>query len=164
MQIPITSMEQLMPFPTAEELVAKKQKPLESIPSGMTILEAMKLMSEKNIRFIPVIENRALSGVLSERDCARRVILGRLNAESTPVRDIMTTNVSSVLPETKIPECLMIMYEKDVGYLPVMKGKEVMGVLSMRELLGALIERHERLLRRLGEERLAMLYPDPSSY
>ena len=56
------------------------------------------------------------------------------------------------------------MYEKDVGYLPVMKGKEVIGVLSIRELMGALIERHERLLRRLGEERLTLLYPDPSSY
>jgi hypothetical protein len=51
------------------------------------------------------------------------------------------------------------MYEKDVGYLPVIKGKELMGVLSIRELMGALIDRHERLLRRLGEERLTMLYP-----
>jgi CBS domain-containing protein len=164
MQIPITSMEQMMPFPTAQELIKKKREPMVSIPPDMTVFAALQLMAEKNIRFLPVIENKTLAGVLSERDCSRRVILGRLNAESTPVRDIMATNVSSVPPESKIPECIMIMYEKDVGYLPVMKGKEVMGVLSIRELMGALIERHEKLLRRLGEERLTMLYPDPSSY
>lgn len=164
MRIPITSMEQLMPFPTAREVIQKKRGPMVSIPPGTTVFDALKLMSEKNVRFIPVIENQALAGVISERDCARRIILGRLNAESTPVRDIMATNVSSVQPETKIPMCLTIMYEKDVGYLPVMNGNEVLGVLSARELLGALIERHERLLRRLGEERLTMLHPDPSSY
>jgi CBS domain-containing protein len=164
MQLPITSMEQLMPFPTAQELIKKKREPIVSVPPSMTVFKAMQLMVEKNIRFLPVIENQTLVGILSERDCARRVILGRLNAENTPVRDIMATNVSSVPPESKIPECVMIMYEKFVEYLPVMKGKEVIGVLSVRELAGALIERHERLLRKLGEERLTMLYPDPSSY
>ncbi|MEN6373939.1 MAG: CBS domain-containing protein [Smithella sp.] len=164
MDIPLTSMEQLMPFPTAQELVKKKRKSLESVPPSMTVLAALQLMVEKNLRFLPVIENGTLVGVLSERDCARRVILGHLAADSTPVRDIMATSVDTVPPESKIPECITLMYEKDVGYLPVMRGKEVLGVLSVRELMGALIERHERLLRRLGEERLTMMYPDPSSY
>ena len=95
MQIPLTSMEQLLPFPTAQELVAKKREPVESVPPGMTVLEALQLMAEKNIRFLPVIENGKLAGVISERDCARRVILGRLAADSTPVRDIMATDVST---------------------------------------------------------------------
>jgi CBS domain-containing protein len=164
MDIPLTSMEQLLPFPTAQELVAKKREPIVSVPPSMMVLEALQLMAEKNIRFLPVIENGALAGVLSERDCARRVILGHLVAESTPVRDIMATHVSTVPPESKIPECIMLMYEKDVGYLPVMRGKEVIGVLSVRELMGALIERHERLLRRLGDERLTLMYRNPSSY
>jgi CBS domain-containing protein len=160
----ITSMEQLLPFPTAQELVAKNQKPVESVSPSMTVLAAMQLMAKKNIWFLPVIENEALAGVITERDCAQRVILGNLAADSTPVREIMRTHINSVPPESKIPECITLMYEKDVGYLPVMRGKEVIGVLSVRELMAALIERHERLLRRLGEERLTMLYPDPSSY
>jgi CBS domain-containing protein len=164
MRIPLTSMEQLMPFPTAKELIAKNREPALSVPPSMMVIEALKLMAEKDVRFLPVIENGALAGVFSERDFARRVILGRLAAESTPVRDIMATNVSTVPPESKIQECITLMYKKDVGYLPVMRGKEVIGVLSVRELMGALIERHERLLRKLGEERLTMLYPDPSSY
>jgi CBS domain-containing protein len=164
MDIPLTSMEQLMPFPTAQELVAKDKKPLESVPPGMTVLAALQMMAEKNIRFLAVIENGKLAGVLSERDCARRVILGKLDAGSTAVREIMSTNVHTVRPETKIPECIMLMYAKDVGYLPVLRGSELVGVLSIREVMGALIERHERLLRRLGEERLTLMYPDPSSY
>ena len=92
------------------------------------------------------------------------MILGKLAADNTAVREIMTTHVHTVQPESKIPECITLMYEKDVEYLPVMRGKEVIGVLSIREIMGALIERHERLLRRLGEERLTLLYPDPSSY
>jgi len=164
MDIPLTSMEQLMPFPTAQELIAKNRKPLESVAPSMTVLAALQMMAEKNIRFLAVIENGKLAGVLSERDCARRVILGKLDAGSTTVREIMSTNVHTVRPETKIPECIMLMYAKDVGYLPVLRGSEFLGVLSIRELMGALIERHERLLRRLGEERLTLMYPDPSSY
>ncbi len=153
-----------MPFPTAQELIAKRNIPLESVSPSVTVLAALQMMAEKNIRFLTVIENGKLAGVLSERDCARRVILGQLAADKTAVREIMSTNVHTVPPETKIPECIMLMYDKDVGYLPVLRGGELVGVLSIRELMGALIERHERLLRRLGEERLTMLYPDPSSY
>lgn len=164
MEIPFTSMEQLMPFPTAQELLARNKSPRESVPPGMMVLSALKMMAEKNIRFLAVVEGGKLAGVLSERDCARRVILGKLDAGSTAVREIMSTSVHTVRPETKIPECIALMYAKDVGYLPVMRGNECIGVLSIREVMGALIERHERLLRRLGEERLTLMYPDPTSY
>lgn len=164
MQIPFTSMDQLMPFPTAKELIAKQHAPMESVPPGTTVLSALKMMAEKNIRFLAIVDNGKLAGVLSERDCARRVILGKLDAAGTAVRDIMAKDVHTVKPDTKIPECIMLMYAKDVGYLPVLRGGELVGVLSIREVMGALIERHERLLRRLGEERLTLMYPDPSSY
>jgi len=123
MRIPLTSMEQLVPFPTAQEMVEKTQEPVLSVPPSKTVLDALKLMAEKDVRFLPVIENGTLAGVISERDCARRVILGKLAADKTPVRDIMAKDVSTVTPETKIPECIRLMYQKDVGYLPVMRGE-----------------------------------------
>lgn len=164
MQIPSISMEQLQPFPTALELLARNKTSLESVPPGTTVLAALQMMTEKDIRYLPVVENGKLLGVLSERDCARRVILGKLDAGSTAVREIMSTNVYTVKPETKIPECIMLMYAKDVGYLSVLRGSELVGVLSIREVMGALIERHERLLRHLGEERLTLMHPSPTSY
>jgi CBS domain-containing protein len=162
--IRLTSVEQLLPFPTAQELIAKKKEPVVSVPPGATVLAALERMAEKHLGFLLVIDNGALVGVLSERDCARRVILKQLNAATTPVREIMTTQVYKVPSDCKIPECIMLMHQKDIRHVPVMRGDEVMGVLSVRDLMGALIDRHERLLRRLNEERLTLLYPDPSSY
>jgi CBS domain-containing protein len=157
-------MEQLAPFASARELIAKKHEPLISVPPATTVLAALQLMAEKHIGFLAVMEHKALAGILSERDCARRVILQQLAAASTPVRAIMTTRVHTVTPDAKIPECITLMHEKSVRHLPVVHGREVLGVLSVHDLMGALIERHERLLRRLREERLTLLYPDPSSY
>ena len=164
MEVPLTSMEQLLPFPTAQELVARKREPLASVSPDAMVLAALQQMADKHIGFLAVIESGRLAGVLSERDCARRVILRQLPAGSTAVREIMTTQVHAVQPESKIPECITLMHEKNIRHLPVMRGSTVIGVLSVRDLMGALIERHERLLRRLHEERLTLLYPDPSSY
>jgi CBS domain-containing protein len=164
MQVPLTSMEQLLPFPTAHELLARKRAGVVSVAPATPVLEALQRMTQEHVGFLPVLEGTQLVGVVSERDCARRVVLGRLPADSTPVRDIMTTTVHSVPLQSKVPECITLMHEKGVRHLPVMRGADVVGVLSVRDLMGALIERHERLLRRLAEERLTLLYPDPSSY
>jgi CBS domain-containing protein len=157
-------MEQLMPFPTAEELLAKKKDAVVSVPSAATVLSAVRLMAAKDIGFLPVVDEGALAGVLSERDCVRRLVLRELPAATTTVREIMTTQVHSVPPQSKIPECIMLMHAKGIRHLPVLSRNAIVGVLSVRDLMGALIERHERLLRRFSEERLTLLYPDPSSY
>jgi CBS domain-containing protein len=164
MQIPLTSMEQLLPFPTVEEMIGKRREPVVSVSAETTVLAALQQMADKHIGFLPVIEGGRLVGVISERDCARRVLLKQLPAATTLVRDVMTAEVHSAQPEMKIPECVALMHERGVRHLPVMRGSEVVGVLSVRDLMGALIQRHERLLRRLGEERLTLMYPDPSSY
>jgi CBS domain-containing protein len=172
MRVPLTSMEQLLPFPTAEDVLAKKRETLVpgrreavvSVAPDTTVLAALQRMAENHIGFLPVIENGALVGVLSERDCARRVVLQRLAAESTAVRQIMTTPVHAVPPQTKMPECVGLMHGKDIRHLPVLRGNEVIGVISVRDVMAALLERYERLQRRLMEERLTLLYPDPSSY
>ena len=164
MQIPLTSMEQLLPFPTVQELIKKKHEPLVSASPGAMVQAALQLMADKHIGFLAVIDGGRLVGVLSERDCARRVILQQLPAASTPVREIMTTQVHTVAPENKVTECIVLMHAKHIRHLPVVRGSECVGVLSVRDLMGALIQRHERLLRLLHEERLTLMYPDPSSY
>ena len=76
----------------------------------------------------------------------------------------MTTRVHTVAPETKLPECVTLMHRSRIRHLPVMAAERVAGVLSVRDLMGSLIERHERLLRRLQEERVTLLFPYSSSY
>jgi CBS domain-containing protein len=117
-------------------------------------------MEANDIAFLPVLEGDKLVGVVSERDIARGVILHYRAA----VRDVMTVDVHTVTPETKVPECLMIMHGARIRHLPVVEGGRVIGVLSVQDLMGSLIERHERLLRRLHDERVTLLHPYPSSY
>jgi CBS domain-containing protein len=158
-------VEQLMPFPTAAELLAAKAlKGVIDAAPETTVLAAMQTMADKQIGFLPVIARGDLVGVVSERDCARKVVLGQLPAAATPLSAIMSTPVFSVPPEAKIPECIMLMHEKGIRHVPVMAGGAVFGVLSVRDLMAALIHRHERLLQRFEQERLTLLYPDPSSY
>jgi CBS domain-containing protein len=163
-ELPLRSPEQLMPFATAGELLAKKRQPLVAVTPGTTVLAALREMKEKHVAFLPVLDGEKLVGVLAERDIACGIILNQRSAKDTPVRDLMTKRVHTVTPEAKVPECVMLMHAEGIRHLPVVSGGKVQGVLSVRDLMGALIERHERLLRRLQEERLTLLYPDPSSY
>jgi len=160
MRARLRSLEQLMPFATAGELIAHKHQPLVSVSPGTTALAALREIEENDIAFLPVLEGEMLVGVVSERDIARGVIL----QHRTSVREIMTTCVHTVAPETKVPECVMLMHSSRIRHLPVASGGTVHGVLSVRDLMGSLIERHERLLRRLHDERVTLLFPYPSSY
>lgn len=156
----LRSLEQLMPFATAGELVSQKCRPVVSIAPGATALAALTEMERNDIAFLPVLEGQRLVGVVSERDIARGVML---HYRAT-VREIMTTRVHSVAPECTVPGCLTLMHRERIRHLPVVSADNVIGVLSVRDLTGSLIERHERLLRRLEQERVTILFPYPSSY
>jgi CBS domain-containing protein len=164
MQTPLQSMEQLMPFATAAELVARKTQPVASVAQTSTVAAAMQRMEEMRTGLAVVLDGEKLVGVISERDCARAVVLRSLAAGQTIVRDVMTTPALTVSPQNKIPECVKLMHEKGIGHLPVVANGRVQGVLSLQDIMGALIERYERIVRRLQEERLTILYPDTGSY
>jgi CBS domain-containing protein len=157
-------MEQLLPFPTAGELISKNNRKVVSVPPDTTVLAAVQLMAVEDIGFLPVINNGVLAGVVSERDCARHVLIRELSPVSTVVQDIMVGEVHSVSLQTKLPDCIILMHDKNIRHIPVVSGRDVVGVLSVRDVMGALIERYDRLMRRFSEERLSILYPDPSSY
>lgn len=164
MEIPLRSVDQLMPFATAGELCAKRSEPVISVAPQASVHDALQLMVDRDIGFLVVLDNGRLVGVMSERDCARRVLLAGQSAAAVSVRDIMVTRVHTVPPEWRIPECITLMHDRGVRHLPVAVDDRVQGVLSVRDLMASLIERHERLLRRLDQDRLTMLFPDPSSY
>lgn len=149
-----------MPLPTAGELVARKRQSLVSVSPSTTARNVLRAMEKNDISFVSVFEGKRLVGSVSERDIARGVILHY----RSKVREIMTTDVKTVAPETTVPECMTLMHASRIRHLPVVSGDRVLGVLSVRDLMGSLIERHERLLRRLQKERVTLLFPYPSSY
>ena len=155
METRLTSLEQLMPFATAGELLADRTQPVVSISPDEGAGSAARLMHENEIGFLPVIEGAKLVGVLSERDLVRGVHMNR----PTFVRQLMSTRVHTVTPQAKVPECLMLMQREHIRHLPVVADGKVEGVLSIRDLTASLIERHERLLRKLEQERITLLFP-----
>lgn len=149
------SLEQLMPFATAGELIAQKRQPVVSVSPDTTALAALGKMEQKSIAFLPVLEGEKLVGVVSERDISRGVLLHQRAA----VRDIMTTQVHIVAPEAGVPECVTLMHSSRIRHLPVVEHGRVLGVLSVPDLMSSLIARHERLLHGPRDERATLLFP-----
>ncbi|MEO6547624.1 MAG: CBS domain-containing protein [Ferruginibacter sp.] len=110
-----------------------------SITRDVTVFEALKIMGEKNIGALLVIEGQQLLGILSERDYARKIILKGKNSHETPVKEIMTERVISVAPDDNIERCMELMSEKHIRHLPVMQGTNVIGIISITDVVTAII-------------------------
>ena len=111
-----------------------------------TVFRALEVMAEHNIGSVLVMEGDDLRGILSERDYARKVILLGRASRHTPVREIMTTEVETVTPDETIEACMAVMTEKRIRHLPVVEGGRVVGVISIGDVVKAVIEDQAFLL------------------
>ncbi len=123
---------------TARQLLTEKQidRPI-SISPGVTVLQALHVMSEWNLGALLVIENDKLIGIFSERDYARKLVLQGRSTATTLVSDVMTRQVLCVRADTHVSECLALMTEKRIRHLPVKDEGKVLGVLSIGDLVRA---------------------------
>jgi CBS domain-containing protein len=96
-------------------------------------------MDEKNVGALPVVDNKTLVGIVSERDYIRKVIVKERSAKDTPVSDVMTKQVVTVNPSNSVTECMRIMTERRVRHLPVLEGPKLVGILSMRDVVNWLM-------------------------
>jgi CBS domain-containing protein len=124
---------------TATQLLAGKDSVVWSITPDNTVLEAIKLMGEKEIGALLVTENQQLVGIVSERDYARKVILQGKESHSTLVSEIMSGNVVSVKPDESIENCMALMTRHKIRHLPVVDNDVIAGVLSIGDLVKAII-------------------------
>jgi CBS domain-containing protein len=122
----------------ADILQAKGTK-VFSITSDITVYEALKAMGERNIGALLVIEGQQLMGIISERDYARKIILKGKSSHDTLVKEIMTENVISISPEDNIDKCMELMSERHIRHLPVMKDGIVTGIISITDVVTAII-------------------------
>jgi CBS domain-containing protein len=109
-------------------------------------------MAQKNIGALLVGKaNNKLMGILSERDCARKVLLKGKSPKNTPVKEIMSRNVFYVRPEQSIEQCMRLMANEHVRHLPVIEGKKVIGMISIDDVIGALVAEQEFVIKQREE-------------
>jgi CBS domain-containing protein len=113
------------------------------------VIDALKLMAEREVGSLLVLEEGKLVGIISERDYARKVILKGKSSLDTPVRQIMTENVIWVRPENTIEECMGLMTDKHIRHLPVLVDDRVIGVVSIGDVVKAEIAEKNFLIKQL---------------
>ena len=128
-----------------------------SIGPADSVLAAVRIMEDKNIGFLVVLAKDAIAGVVSERDCLRRVVLAGKSPEATAVADIMVKKVITVGIEDTFAECLRLMHTHAIRHLPVLTNGKVVGVVSIRDLLREAVEHHAKIIGELERERMTML-------
>ncbi len=121
------------------QLLNMKGHDVLSIAPDASVLDAIKLMAEKGIGALIVLDGDALAGIVTERDYARKVILKGRSSQDTPVRDIMTPDVFTTHAEATIDSCMNMMTDKHIRHLPVVDGDNVTGMVSIGDLVKAII-------------------------
>ena len=134
---------------TVRQLLQGKGKDIHSIGPGARVFDALKLMAEKEVGALVVLENGKLAGIISERDYARKVILLGKSSHDIPVREIMTGKVVTVQPDQTVEECMTIMTNKRVRHLPVTEGERLIGLLSIGDLVKEVIAEQEQTIQQL---------------
>lgn len=137
-------------MPTARDLLkAKTGGGIFSVTPESTVLEALKVMAERNVGAMLVMSGEKIEGILSERDIVRKVdLLGKTSA-NTLVREIMTEKVLYVGPNQPLDECMAIMTEKRIRHLPVMDNGQLLGVISIGDVLRDVIHEQKFLISQL---------------
>jgi len=134
---------------TVRQVLQGKGREVATIGPEMSVYDALALMAEKGIGALVVTQGPAVVGLISERDYARNVALKGRNSRETPVGDIMTSRVACVGPDQTVQECMTIMTEMRVRHLPVMEGEALAGLVSIGDLVKAIIEEQEALIEHL---------------
>lgn len=131
---------------SVQQLLDQKPKVIYSIAPDEPVIAAIRQMAEHHIGALLVMSGEKLVGILSERDYARKVVLMGRSSNDTPVQEIMTSKVITVTPNQDVNDCMQLVTERRIRHLPVVKGERVLGVLSIGDLVRAVIEEQGRTI------------------
>jgi len=134
---------------TVQRLLETKGHLVWSIAPDASMFEAVQLMADKRVGALMVVEQNELVGVISERDYAREIVLKDRVSRDTPVSAIMTRRVLYVRPDQTLDECMALMTEKNLRHLPVLDNGQLIGVISMRDVVKDLISEKEFMIAQL---------------
>ncbi len=120
------------------DILKSKGSNVYSVTENITVYEALKIMGEKNVGALLVMEDERLKGIISERDYARKIVLKGKSSQETTVKEIMTEEVISVLPDDSIEKCMELMSGRKIRHLPVMKDGKILGIISITDVVTAI--------------------------
>ena len=134
---------------TVRDMIRKKGSEVFSVTPDATVFDALGLMSKQNTGAVMVVSGKNVDGILSERDCVRKVeLLGR-TAKTTRVSEIMTSKVIYVEANQPVEECMALMIDKNIRHLPVFDGNELLGLISVRDVLKEVVDVQQFLISQL---------------
>ncbi|WP_353202187.1 CBS domain-containing protein [Polynucleobacter sp.] len=125
---------------TVKQVIKQKANTLFSVRSGDSVENVLMLMRDHRVRAILVIDDGNLVGIVSQGDCAIKVLLPHNNPKQVAVSKIMTVNPLTVMPSNSLEECMAIMVHKHIRHLPVVENNKVVGVISVGDLVKSIIE------------------------
>jgi CBS domain-containing protein len=134
---------------TVRTLLERKGRAIFSVEPQAAVLDAIRLMAEHHVGALLVMRGPGLEGIVSERDYARKVILRGRSSADTPVRDIMSSPVITVSLETSVQQCMQLMTDRHVRHLPVVEGGRVIGMVSIGDLVKAVIAEQQQQIEQL---------------
>jgi len=131
------------------DILSRKGVSVITIDADTTVLDALRLMDDKNIGSVVVTETDEYLGLLTERDYARKVVLQGKSSQETLVREIMSTGLPRIVPESSIETCMHIMSETNIRYLPVFRDDHLCGIISINDLVTETIITHLETIEHL---------------
>ena len=134
---------------TVKQILSSKGNEIYSISPNETVYEALKVMSDKKIGALLVVEDDNIFGIMSERDYARKVTLMGKSSKDAPVREIMSSKVIYVNPNQSVEECMALMIEKRIRHLPVLENGKLVGLISIGDVVKAVIGEKELVIDQL---------------
>ena len=125
---------------TVKDILHEKGNQVWSVTPNSIVFDALKLMAEKNIGAVLVMENNKIEGILSERDYARKVVLEGKSSRELPVKEIMSSRVLYVTTDKYVDECMALMIEKKIRHLPVFENDILKGIISIGDVVKAVLD------------------------
>jgi len=133
------------------DILHKKGAVIFSVSPQATVLEALKLMSDKNISSVMVTEGEKIAGIFTERDYARKIILkGKTSAEAR-ISEVMVSNLFTVTPDHDLSQCMQLMSDKTIRHLPVLDNGKLIGIISIGDVVKSVIEEQQNVIQHLEQ-------------
>ena len=136
---------------TVKDMLKSKKSELWFVAPTATVFDALKIMGEKEVGALMVMDAGKVVGIISERDYARKVILKGKASKDTLVKEIMTSNMFSVKPENTVEECMVLITGKHIRHLPVFDKDKFVGIVSVGDVVKSLISEQEKLIEQLSD-------------